>query len=121
MPGANWRSEGDNVSLSTIDDKLELAQNMSQLLIVAASTILAADADQIVAANENKRGRFPVRGLGRTMARPTVYGVASHHQPIVHLNSDGFEHRRERPGRVHRDATTGFQSGRIWRCRFFRA
>ena len=63
---------------------------MSQLLIVAASTILAADADQPLPQTKTSAAVFssePWSDDGKTDG----YGVTSHHQPIVHLNSDGFE------------------------------
>ena len=88
--GRKFTSEGDNVSLSTIDDKLELAQNMSQLLIVAASTIFAADADQPSPQTKTTAAIFPSEAWSDD-GKTDGYGVASYHQPIVHLNSDGFE------------------------------
>ena len=88
--GRKFTSEGDNVSLSTIDDKLELAQNMSQLLIVAASTILAPDADQPSPQTKTTAAIFPSEAWSDD-GKTDGYGVASYHQPIVHLNSDGFE------------------------------
>jgi hypothetical protein len=82
--------ESDNVSLSTIDDKLELAQNMSQLLIVAASTMLADDVDQSPAQTKTSAAVFPSEAWSDD-GKIDGHGVASHHQPIDHLNSDGFE------------------------------
>ena len=87
--GRKLTLESNNVSLSTIDDKLELAQNMSQLLIVAASTILTADADQS-AQTKTSAAVFPSR-IGSQDGKSDGYGVVSHHQPNVHLNSDGFD------------------------------
>jgi hypothetical protein len=88
--GRKFTSEGDDVSLSTIDDKLELAQNMSQLLIVAASTVLAADADQSSPQTKTSAVVFPSEAWSDD-GKTDGYGVPSHHQPIVHLNSDGSE------------------------------
>jgi hypothetical protein len=88
--GRKFALEGDSVSLSTIDDKLELAQNMSQLLIVAASAALAADADQSLSQTKTSAAFFPSEPWWYD-GESDGYGVASHHQPIVHLNSDGFE------------------------------
>ncbi len=88
--GRKFTSEGDDVSLSTIDDKLELAQNMSQLLIVAASTILSADADQSSPQTKTSTAVFPSEAWSDD-GKTDGYGVAFHHQSIAHLNSDGFE------------------------------
>ena len=88
--GRKFTSEGDKVSLSTIDDKLELAQNMSQLLIVAASTIMTADADQPSLQTKTTAAAFPSEAWSDD-GKFDGYGVASYHQPITHLNADGFE------------------------------
>ncbi len=88
--GRNSAFKGDDISLPTIDDKLELAQNMSQLLIVAASTILAADTDQTAPQTKTSAAIFPSQAWVADDGTDG-HGVASHHQPLVHLNSDGFE------------------------------
>ena len=63
---------------------------MSQLLIVAASTIFAADADQSAPQTKTTAAVFPSEAWSDD-SKTDGYGVASYHQPIVHLNSDGFE------------------------------
>ena len=87
--GRKFTSEGDNVLLSTIDDKLELAQNMSQLLIVAASTIFAADADKTLGQMAN--GTLSPLELPSVDGKSEEYGVFSRHSSNVHLASDAFE------------------------------
>ena len=63
---------------------------MSQLLIVAASTILAPDPDQPSPQTKTTAAIFPSEAWSDG-GKTDGYGVASYHQPIVHLNSDGFE------------------------------
>ena len=63
---------------------------MSQLLIVAASTILPADADQSSPQTKTTAAVFPSEAWSDG-SKTDGYGVGSYHQPIVHLNSDGFE------------------------------
>jgi hypothetical protein len=82
--------ESDDVSLPTIDDKLELAQNMSQLLIVAASAILADDSNQPPPQTKTSTAVFPSEPWSDD-GKTDGYGVASHHQPLVYLNSAGFD------------------------------
>jgi len=84
--GRNLTLAGDDVSLSTIDDKLELAQNMSQLLIVAASTILAADADQTPASTTGAAAS-PSEAWS-TYGKSDNQDLPSHHSPVV---QNGFE------------------------------
>jgi hypothetical protein len=88
--GRKFTRESDNVSLSTIDYKLELAQNMSQLLIVAASTMLSADADQSSPQTKTSAAIFPSEAWADD-GKNDGHGDASHYQLNTHLNSDGCE------------------------------
>jgi hypothetical protein len=86
---SKFASTDDSASFSTIDDKLELAQNMSQLLMVAASAILAADADQPPV--QTTTGATLPSEPWSVSVDTDGHAASFYHSPIVHLNSDGFE------------------------------